>query len=938
MNNNFFNEIERKWQKIWEEKKVFEPSVDESKPKFFLTVPYPYMSGLLHLGNAYTFARGEFIARYKRLKRFNVLWPQGWHITGAPIVSKALRLKEGDEKIIKDLKEDGISEKDWEILKTPEGWAMYFIKLNKEAFKKFGFSIDWRREFYTSYLHPWYNKFIEWQYRKLKEKGLITKGTHPVVWDPKVNSVIGDHDRPDEYAGIEPIEGVIIKFYTKYKEKNIILPCFTLRPETIYGVTNIWVNPNAKYILAKVNNEYWILPNTIVIEELKNQDFNVEIIEEININDLLGKHAKNPLTNEEVPILPAKFVNPEIGTGIVMSVPAHAPYDYIALLDLTKDEKWKDFANKALSSMKSLFKVEGFSEFPAKDIVEKMNIKSQEEIEKLEKATQEIYSKEYYNGILKEIYGKYSGKRIYEIKEDFIKELIEKNIALKYYTLPIRFKSRYGGVCIVKIVKDQWFLRYSDPEWKKLAHECVNQMKFLPEELRQVFHNTIDWYKDWAFTHKKELGTPLPWDPEWTIESLSDSTIYMAFYTISHLITKIPPEKIEDDLFDYVFLGKGDENKLIEKYGEIIKEMRREFEYWYPVDLRTSGKDLIQNHLIFYIFHHVAIFPKEKWPKTIAINGWVLLGGRKMSKSLGNYISMLEASKKHPIDVIRFLLAYAGNTGLDDANIELSLADNIKKELIEWYNFCIENYNKGREEVLLIDKWFENVLNKTIKLAEEKYEKMNFKDVINIVWFDLDREFKWYLRRINNNPNKEVINKYIVYRNTLLYPIIPHITSEILEKIGIDPLSLKWPETEKIDETIISLEDYVKSVRSDIEKILNIIKKKDIKEIKIIVAKREKYEIFKELKDKLKEENLENIVKELINRYKNYSNLIIKVKNNLGLIENLFERDLEIKALEEAKEFLEKEFKAKVIIELEENSFEEKAKNALPGKPAIVLK
>jgi len=938
MNNNFFNEIERKWQKIWEEKKVFEPSVDESKPKFFLTVPYPYMSGLLHLGNAYTFARGEFIARYKRLKRFNVLWPQGWHITGAPIVSKALRLKEGDEKIIKDLKEDGISEKDWEILKTPEGWAMYFIKLNKEAFKKFGFSIDWRREFYTSYLHPWYNKFIEWQYRKLKEKGLITKGTHPVVWDPKVNSVIGDHDRPDEYAGIEPIEGVIIKFYTKYKEKNIILPCFTLRPETIYGVTNIWVNPNAKYILAKVNNEYWILPNTIVIEELKNQDFNVEIIEEININDLLGKHAKNPLTNEEVPILPAKFVNPEIGTGIVMSVPAHAPYDYIALLDLTKDEKWKDFANKALSSMKSLFKVEGFSEFPAKDIVEKMNIKSQEEIEKLEKATQEIYSKEYYNGILKEIYGKYSGKRIYEIKEDFIKELIEKNIALKYYTLPIRFKSRYGGVCIVKIVKDQWFLRYSDPEWKKLAHECVNQMKFLPEELRQVFHNTIDWYKDWAFTHKKELGTPLPWDPEWTIESLSDSTIYMAFYTISHLITKIPPEKIEDDLFDYVFLGKGDENKLIEKYGEIIKEMRREFEYWYPVDLRTSGKDLIQNHLIFYIFHHVAIFPKEKWPKTIAINGWVLLGGRKMSKSLGNYISMLEASKKHPIDVIRFLLAYAGNTGLDDANIELSLADNIKKELIEWYNFCIENYNKGREEMLLIDKWFENVLNKTIKLAEEKYEKMNFKDVINIVWFDLDREFKWYLRRINNNPNKEVINKYIVYRNTLLYPIIPHITSEILEKIGIDPLSLKWPETEKIDETIISLEDYVKSVRSDIEKILNIIKKKDIKEIKIIVAKREKYEIFKELKDKLKEENLENIVKELINRYKNYSNLIIKVKNNLGLIENLFERDLEIKALEEAKEFLEKEFKAKVIIELEENSFEEKAKNALPGKPAIVLK
>ena len=281
MNDNFLNEIENKWQKIWDENKVFEPSVDKNKPKFFLTVPYPYMSGLLHLGNAYTFSRGDFIARYKRLKGYNVLWPQGWHITGAPIVSKALRLREGDEKIIKDLKEDNIPEADWEKLKTPEGWAMYFIKLNKEAFKRFGFSIDWRREFYTSYLHPWYNKFIEWQYKKLKEKGLVTKGSHPVVWDPKVNLVIGDHDRSDEFAGIEPIEGVIIKFYTKYKEKNAILPCFTLRSETIYGVTNIWINLNAKYVLAKVNNEYWILPDTIVIEELKNQDFNVEIIEEI---------------------------------------------------------------------------------------------------------------------------------------------------------------------------------------------------------------------------------------------------------------------------------------------------------------------------------------------------------------------------------------------------------------------------------------------------------------------------------------------------------------------------------------------------------------------------------------------------------------------------------------------------------------------------------
>ncbi len=986
-----FRKIEEKWQKIWEEKKVFEPEVDESRPKFFLTVPYPYMSGLLHLGNAYTFARGEFIARFKRMKGFNVLWPQGWHITGAPIVANALRLREGDPKIQRDLEIQGIPKEDWEKLKTPEGWALYFIEKNREAFKKFGFSIDWRREFYTSYLNSWYSKFIEWQYRKLKEKGLITKGKHPVVWDPKVNMVIGDHDRPDEYAGIGPIEGYIIKFYldsseilekikkayeeeygikieepyekvikefTKkvedkdkveafkefiklLKEKpKFVLPCFTLRPETIYGVTNVWINPEAEYGIYKVNNEYWILPKTIVIEELKNQDFDVKPAHiKLSGTTLLGKYVENPLTKEKVPILPAKFVDPEIGTGIVMSVPAHAPYDYRALLDIVEEKyfpEFKEIAKKALENMKVLFKLEGF-EISAKEIVEKMKIRSQDEKEKLEKATQEIYSKEFYNGILKEIYGKYAGKKIYEVKEEFANELIEKGIAIKYYTLPVRFKSRYGGKVIVKIVKDQWFIRYSDPEWKKLAHECVDQMKFIPEEIRKMFHQTIDWLKDWAFTHKRELGTPLPWDPDWTIESLSDSTIYMAYYTIAHLIKKIPPEKIEDDLFDYVFLGKGDEKELFKKYGEIIKEMRKEFTYWYPVDLRTSGKDLIQNHLTFFIFHHVAIFPKEYWPKAIAINGWVLMEGRKMSKSLGNVIPMLKAVREYPADVIRFLLAYAGNSGLDDANIEWSKAKEIEKELKEWYEFAIENYGKGKEEKTLIDEWFENYLNKVIKKVEKEYENMNFRNVLIKGWYELQNAFKWYLKF---NPNKDVLKRFIEIQTLILYPLCPHICSEILEKIKGFEFALKpsWPEVKEYNEEIAKVKDFVDNLRSDILRIIQITKKQP-KEIKIIVAKEEKYKIFDKAREIVKEKGLKEITKELVKEFgKEVVPIAQRIFKDPGLLNCYLRRDLELRVLNEIKDVLEKEFNARIIIEKEEVSKEIKARNALPGKPAIIIK
>jgi len=894
----FFRKIEEKWQRIWEEKKVYEPKVDEGKKKFFITVPYPYVSGLLHLGNAYTFTRGDFLARYKRLKGFNVLWAQGWHLTGSPIVSKAYRLKNRDEKIINDLKSDGIPESDFEKLKSPEGWALYFMELNREAFRKFGYSIDWRRELYTTYLNPWYDKFVKWQYRKLMEKGLITKGKHPVILDSKLKIVIGDHDRPDEYAGISYQEGLIIKFYLE--GENIIIPCYTLRPETVYGVTNIWINPSSKYVIAKVNNETWVLPDTIVIEEMKAQNFNVEIIEEISVEELIGKYVINPVNNKKVPILPASFVDSEIGTGIVMSVPPDAPYDYIALLDLTKDKKYSEIAKKCLENMISLFKLEGYSDFPAKDMIEKMGIRSQNDKDKLEKATKEIYSKEFYEGVAKEIYGKYAGKKVFEFKEEFEKELIEKGIAVRYYTLPIRFLSRYNNKVIVGIVEDQWFLRYSDLEWKKKAHECVDRMFLYPENLRKMLHEYIDWYKDWACTHQRELGSTLPWDEKWTLESLSDSTIYPALYTIYHLIKKIPPEKIEDDLFDYVFLGKGNKEELIRKYGEIIEEMRKEFEYWYPVDIRTSGKDLIGNHFIFYIFHHVVIFPKEFWPRGIIINGWVLSEGKKMSKSLGNYVSMKDAYTKYSADVIRFLLAYAGNSGFDDANIELSKIDKIAEYLIEWYNFSINNYNKGRDnEKRSVDIWFEGFLYKKLKEIESEYERLNMRNIINLI-YEIDNAYRWYVKRVST-PHKDVINEYIIIKSIILYPIVPHIISEILERIGIDPLNLKWPEIKEIKgfEELEKIEEYIMRLKDDITRILEIIKVSKPKMIKIIVASKEKYKNFR---------------KEFINS-----------------------QDKEIEILKDAIDMLKREFNCEIYIETEESSKEEKAKKALPNKPAIII-
>jgi leucyl-tRNA synthetase len=163
----------------------------------------------------------------------------------------------------------------------------------------------------------------------------------------------------------------------------------------------------------------------------------------------------------------------------------------------------------------------------------------------------------------------------------------------------------------VKIVKDQWFIDYGDEAWKAQARECLSGMSILPEKTRHDYEYTIGWLRQKACTRAAGLGTRFPFDRTKMIEALSDSTIYMAFYSISHIAMKMKPEELDEKLFDYVFLGKGSAAGLPPQ----AEEMKREFSYWYPLDSRHSATDLVYNHLTFFIFNHVAVFPKKHWPR-----------------------------------------------------------------------------------------------------------------------------------------------------------------------------------------------------------------------------------------------------------------------------------------------------------------------------------
>ncbi len=945
--------IEHKWRLQWEKERIFQADPDPNRKKYFVTFPFPYVNGFPHLGGAFTILRVDVTARYKRMRGYNVLFAQGWHATGGPIVAAALRIRRGDKKQIKSLLDMGIPEDEIEKFKDPEYWVRYFTKGWRRDLEQFGMSIDWRREFYTTYMNPYFSKFVEWQYLKLREKGKVAKGSHPVVWCPVEKKVVGDHDRPDEYAGISPQEAVIIKFKD---DDGVVYPALTYRPETVFGVTNIWVNPEAEYKTAIVDGEEWII-NDYMARELADQDHCVEIKGAIQGRELIGRTVTNPVTGKRVIVLPASFVDPDIGTGIVMSVPAHAPFDYQALIDLKRNpEKLAEYgiSREVLESIEpiQLIKVEGYSGIPARDAVEKLGVKSQDDKGLLDKATKEVYAKEYHEGVMLEIAGKWAGKPVSEAKEEIEEWMIQEGLALRVYTLPSRVYCRCGARTHVKIVRDQWFLKYSDPEWKKVAKKAIERMRFYPEYLRPTIEQVIDWLGDWAFTHKGELGTPLPWDKEWVIESLSDSTIYMAYYTIAKYtqhpeIYGIKPDQLKPEVFDYVLLGIGDASKVAESTGipqDLLERMREEFEYWYPVDMRISGKDLVQNHLTFFIYHHTAIFPEDKWPRGIGVNGHIKIAGEKMSKAKGNFILLRHALDWWGTDPTRWALILAGaDAGMEDANFEPAVADSAVEEILGWIEWIRKTYGTGDDNHMIVDKWLLSRLNRAIREVTKAMEEQNYKTAFVEAYYNLMSDIRWYQRRRRGTHNKEVIAKVIDAQIRMLAPFIPHTAEEAWSTIGGDGfVSLaEWPNYNEdlIDDELEKAEEMIKQLIEDIREVEKFVK--DARKARIIVAADWKYEFIKLVRAKREETgNLREAIRAALSEFRDKKKaggivqLIMKKPEVLNIATS---KELEYNILRESVDFLKDETGLEIIIETEEESSHPKKRNSLPSKPAIVL-
>lgn len=827
-------ETESKWQGIWREEKLFEADPESDKEKYFITIPFPYLNGNLHAGHTRTFTIGDVIARYKRMQGYNVLYPMGFHVTGTPIVGLADLIREKDPTTMKVYTElHGIPSDILPTLDEPEKIVDYFKVEAENAMNIIGYSIDWRRKFTT--MDPAFQKFIEWQYENLYDKGLIVKGSHPVKWCPHDNNPVEDHDilRGEEATLVE---------YTliKFRHKDTIFPCATLRPETVYGVTNLWLNPEVSYVKLKMEKdeleEYWVVSQE-AYEKLLYTDWNVEFVEEMDSNDLIGLKLKNPATDNLIQILPAPFVRGNNGSGVVMSVPAHAPYDYLALKDLAaQDLTAYGISAKDIQNIKPIqvIDVPDYGEAPAAEVVAELGVVDQKD-PKAEEATKIVYRREFHGGTLKDITGKYKGMTVSKIKDRLTQDFISQGIGSVFYEFSEPVQCRCGTMCVVNMVKGQWFLNYSNPEWKDKVYKCLSMMEVIPPEFRVEFENKIDWLKDKACARTKGLGTKLPCDPRWLIESLGDSTVYMCYYTIAGYINDgtITPDMMTRPFLDYLFLDVGTVEDAAASCGldaALIDKMKSEFKYWYPVDIRSSGKDLVPNHLLFFLFHHVALFDESKWPRALAVNGFVSLEGQKMSKSKGPILTLKEAVDTYGADVTRMYILSAAEQA-QDADWRREGIESAKTQIGRFYTFVRQVVESGCKipdskngEKTHIDRWIESRIQQYIREVNIAFDSIHTRHAIQNAFFLIYNDIKWYHKRGGQQCLTEVVETW----TKLMAPFTPHICEEVWRELGHSesiafvPYPAENPKM--IDDAAEVAENIIIKTLEDVEEIIRVAK------------------------------------------------------------------------------------------------------------------
>jgi len=728
----------------------------------------------------------------------------------------------------------GIDEQSCVSFTDPVYWLTYFSPRGMQDLKRFGLGVDWRRSFITTDYNPYYNSFVRWQFQKLREGDFIAFGKRPSIFSEADGQPCMDHDR-DRGEGVVPQEYTAIKMRFIEPMPEVLKPLAgkavfalagTLRPETMCGQTNAWILPEGEYGAFEVSPTEVYVCAARAARNMSFQDIfpwgKPKRLLTLKGAQLLGAPIRSPHTPyERIYMLPLTTISMTKGTAIVTSVPSDSPDDYAAFMDL-KNPKKRDFYGVKPEwiepfELLPILETPDLGPMSAKFMCEKLKVQSQKDVEKLKEAHDACYNSGFYKGVMTA--GAFKGLQVQEAKVKTKEKMVEEGDALMYREPEgmVTPRSTPEVECVVALV-DQWYLKYGDADWKAAVKAHLNEtLECYNPAVEKLFHEALDWLSEWACSRSFGLGTRIPWDDKFLVESLSDSTIYMSYYLVAHLLqgssiygrevgtAGIPPEKCTPAFWDYVLLGRPCA-AAVGLPEETLAPLRREVTFWYPMDLRVSGKDLVPNHLTMSLYNHAAVWADapQMWPRGFYCNGHVQVDAEKMSKSKGNFITLEGAIAEWGADASRFTCADAGD-GTENANYNRVVADRSILALtteLDWLTSTLAGTNKetklraaGAPSVWL-DGWFANEMSRIVRLAAEGYESMRFREALKMGFYAMqDARDKYRTGTAQVGLLESLLRQWAEWQAIVMAPITPHWCEELWCKLGKQGCVVKarWP-------------------------------------------------------------------------------------------------------------------------------------------------
>ncbi|MDP7457405.1 MAG: leucine--tRNA ligase [Candidatus Woesearchaeota archaeon] len=879
-----YKKIAEKWQKAWEKEGIFKVKEDSKKKKFYLLEMWPYPSGSgLHMGHARNYTMGDVFTRFKRMQGFNVLYPMGYDSFGLPAENAAIQAKSHPKVFT-------------------ENAIKNFIRQQHEL----GLSYDWDR---MNAAHtPQYYHWDQWIFLKMFEKDLVYKKQSEVNWCPDCNTVLANEQVHDGKCWRHSATHVIPKDLDQWFLK--ITEYADEMYDQIDSLKN-WAEDVKTMQKNWISKKKWIDINYEIADTKKTVTVSTTRPDTNFGATFVVIAPEHPLLSKEENLIPEEN--------------RKAVDEYIASSKNKTEQERTEEGNKKTGVFTGLYCINGLTK------------------KKMPLWVADFVLFSVGTGIVVGVPG--HDIRDFEFAKEFDLPIVRVVVGSDGDTSPITKKEQV-----------------QEEEGKMINSGFLNGLdihlatKKIMDYLEKKGWGKTEWrfrLHDWLISRQRFWGCPIPiiycdkcgplpvpekdlpvkLPDDFKFENVEGNPLALCKeFVNTHCPKCNAPAKRETDTMDTFVDSSWYHIRFCDPKNTKLPIDKKKADYWLPIDMYIGGKEHATMHLIYFRFFHkflrdIGVVSGDEPTYNLFNQGMLHKDGSVMSKSKGNVISQKEISEKYGIDTARFFLMFIASP---DKDMEWD-----DKAIEGTYRFLNKLYALLTEKKLVTKPipMQESKVNKAIQLVTKNIEEMKY-NIALIAIMDVVN----YLH-IQEEVDKSVGEKLLL----LIAPFAPHIAEELWEKLGNKKfISLAaWPKADikKIDAKLEAEEDLIHTIRNDVQSVLKLLNKPGADKIQFIVADSWKYALFKKLKKQLgKTHNVGEIIKAVMDKAhgKEIAQLVPRiVKDPSKVPAAVLDQKSEIKTLENAS--LNQLLDSHVEIVAAEKSDDPKAKNALPGKPAIII-